>query len=406
LKFQFLNVFFVFFGFLLVTCIEKQYDTPSKKKKGANMGFDSGAMMFRVYEVDESLDSSSLIKDFAKSAAPSIRNLGRDAISGWVGPRHLLDTDLTEANCLLAGYVCATLMKAERKIPDALLRATCKIEEYTEMQRRGVAVLNRATRKEIKDRIVEELLPKMPPTLTGIPIVADAKLNRIYAQAMSESQQDAFVLGFRNTTKMMPVPHTPDVLAMKLKRIDSRNLDPVCFSPKFEEVLASEGLGPDFLTWLWFFSETENGLISPKLSGLPTSMGLLIEGPLLFYVEGEGAHEISLRKGVPTLGAEAKTALESGKKLRRAKMTLAHGNDQWSVMLDGMDFAFRSLKVPPGVPSDPLTKFQERMGYLETFLDVFYALYGHFLTLRSSRKDWDKTVTAMRTWIANRAAKV
>ena len=90
------------------------------------MGFDSGTMTFRVYEIREAI-GTEIIQLFAKNVAPPIKSLGRDAITGWVGPRHLLDTDITEANCLISGYVCVTLMKAERKIPEALLRATCRL---------------------------------------------------------------------------------------------------------------------------------------------------------------------------------------------------------------------------------------------------------------------------------------
>jgi len=115
------------------------------------MGFDSGTMTFRVYEVQESM-GTEIIKDFAKNVAPPIKNLGRDPISGWVGPRHLLDAEITEANCLSSGFIRVTLMKAERKIPDALLRATCRLEEQMEMQSRGVAMLNRATKREIKHK--------------------------------------------------------------------------------------------------------------------------------------------------------------------------------------------------------------------------------------------------------------
>jgi hypothetical protein len=160
----------------------------------------------------------------------------------------------------------------------------------------------------------------------------------------------------------------------------------------------------DFFTWLWFYWESEGGTV-PAGAGGGLPFGLMLEGPLTFIVEGEGAHEAVLRKGMPLLSAEAKTALTSGKKLRRAKFVLARGDDAWAVAVDGADFAFRSLKVPKGEPLEPAALFQQRMLHLETLTDVFYRLYEMFLDLRRSAREWEQTVDAMRAWIEARTGR-
>jgi hypothetical protein len=367
------------------------------------MGFESGSMTFRVYEVQGALGADS-VSEFARHAAPPITTLNREPIAGWVGPRHLLDREITEETCLAGMYLRVTLMKAERKIPESLLRAHCRLEEQVEMKARGLPYLNRATRREIKEAVVERLLPSMPPSLTGIPAVFDLGRNRAYVQAMSDKQQDAFVAAFRQATGLGIVPYTPEVAALKLKAVNARDLDPVCFAPDPDRSMASEGLGLDFFTWLWFYWESEGGTV-PAGAGGGLPFGLMLEGPLTFIVEGEGAHEAVLRKGMPLLSAEAKTALTSGKKLRRAKFVLARGDDAWAVAVDGADFAFRSLKVPKGEPLEPAALFQQRMLHLETLTDVFYRLYEMFLDLRRSAREWEQTVDAMRAWIEARTGR-
>lgn len=367
------------------------------------MGFDSGSMTFRVYEVQGALNADS-VAEFARNAAPPISTLNREPIAGWVGPRHLLDREIGEETCLAGMYLRLTLMKAERKIPASLLRANCRLEEQVEMKARGLPYLNRATRREIKEAVVERLLPTMPPTLSGIPVVFDLGRNRAYAQAMSEKQQDAFVAAFRQTTGLGIVPYAPEIAALKLKGVNVRDLEPACFAPDPANAVASEGLGLDFLTWLWFFWENEGGTI-PAGAGGGSPYGVMFEGPLTFIVEGDGAHEAVLRKGMPLLSAEAKTALTSGKKLRRAKLVLARGDDMWAAALDGADFSFRSLRVPKGEPLDPAALFQERMLHLETFCDVFYGLYERFLDLRRDGGAWDRTLDAMRAWVAARTGR-
>lgn len=369
------------------------------------MGFDSGSMTFRVYEVQGRLDVD-VVECFARHAVPPITTLNREPLAGWVGPRHLLDREVSPETCLAGNLLRVTLMKAERKIPSSLLRAHCKLEEQIEMKARGVPFLNRATRREIKDTVIDRLLPTMPPTLTGIPALFDLTQGVAYVQAMSEKQQDAFVLAFRQATGLGVVPHTPEVAAMKLKSLNARDLEPACFAPDPDVAAASPGLGLEFLTWLWFFWESNHGTIPTGAGGTGEPFALMLEGPLTFVVEGEGAHEAVLRKGMPLLSAEAKTALTSGKKLRRAKLVLARGDEeQWAVTIDGADFAFRSLRVPKPEPTDAEGILQERVRLMQVFLDVFFRLYERYLDLRRDARAWERTLGELRNWVADRTAR-
>ncbi len=368
------------------------------------MGFESGGMTFRVYEIQGRLDEDA-VSSFARHAAPPITTLHREPISGWVGPRHLLDREISPETCLAGNYLRVTLMKAERKIPESLLRAHCRLDEQAEIQARGVPFLNRATRREIKEAVVERLLPTMPPALTGIPALFDLIRGVAYVKAMSDPQQDAFVLAFRQATGLGITPYTPEVAALKLKAVNARDLDPVCFSPDPDVAVASPGLGLEFLTWLWFFCETEGGSLPTGAGGKGEGFGLILEGPLTFVVEGEGAHEAVLRKGMPQLSAEAKTALSSGKKLRRAKLTLARGEEQWAVTLDAADFSFRGLKLPRPEPTDPAGMLQERIRFLQLFLEVLFRLYERFLDQRRDAAAWTRTVAAMREWVSARTSR-
>jgi len=369
------------------------------------MGFESGNVTFRIYEVEGEL-TADLLEEFAKHVVPPIETLDREPISGWGGPRHLLDREITQDNCLAGMYLRVALLKAERKIPPSLLRAHCRLEEQVEMKARGLPFLNRITRSEIKEEVTGRLLPAMPPSLSGIPVVLDlTRRDRLYAQAMSEKQQDAFVAGFRSATGLGVMPLAPDVAAMKLRQLNVRDFAPAIFAPGESSVAPVEGIGLDFLTWLWFFWEEKGGTFSanPGDTGQPWQM--MLEGPLTFVVEGDGAHETVLRRGMPLISAEAKTALLSGKKLVRCKMNLVRGDDVWSVSIDGGDFGFRSLKLPKLEPMlDQVSQYQERMRHLVTFCDAFMGLFGQFLDLRRDKAAWAETLTGMQHWISSRRA--
>jgi len=361
------------------------------------MAFDSGSVSFRLFYLQQSYDSG-LVDAFARHAAPAIASLNKDPISGWVSGRHLFDRELTEEKCLFGPYLHAQLMRAEKKIPASLLRAHVKMEEDLELRAREVEHLPRAAKAEIKQRVTDALLPGMPPTLTSIPAVVDFRNDLLIAAALSDKQIDTLSPAFKETAGSLPILLTPETAALRRKQVNANDLDPVNFSPDDSvEPPAEAALGMDFFTWLWFVWEKEGGVYH-----LPDGreFGVMLEGPLTFFREGQGAHEAVLRKGTPINSREAGTALFCGKKLKRAKVVIGQGDAVMSATVDA-DFAFRSLKLPKGEQEDAIGKFQERMLFIETFWSAWLSLYDRFLDLRTDPKQWAKTLDAMRQWITH-----
>jgi len=356
--------------------------------------FESGSISFRAFHLEREFDAS-IVDDFARHAVPPVETLLSEPLIGWVSSRHLLDRELTEEKILHAGYVSVQLLRAEKKIPEALLRAHCRLEEEVERQARGVDFLPRAARAEIKDRVRKELLPTMPPTLAGMPVCVDLRNQRLLAQCMSDAKTDLLTAQFRETTGTTPRLMTPDEVAMRRSRVNVNDLATARYTP--DEEVGDErelSIGMDFLTWLWFAWEKDGGMF--KLGNL--QHGYMLEGPLVFFRDGAGAHEAVLRHGSPLNSEEARAALLCGKKLRRAKFVLAEGNALWSCALDS-DFAVRSLKLPKTEQTDPVGRFQERMLHIERFLDALFHLYDRFLKLRSDKRAWKTELDSIRKWI-------
>jgi hypothetical protein len=356
--------------------------------------FESGSVSFRAFHLDHEFDSS-IVEQFARHAVPPVETLLSEPLVGWVTSRHLLDRDLTEEKILHAGYVSVQLLRAEKKIPEALLRAHCRLEEEVERQARGVDFLPRAARVEIKDRVRKELLPTMPPTLSGMPVCLDLRNQLLLAQCMSDAKMDFLTAQFRETTGVTPRLMTPDESAMRRARVNINDLAPARYTP--DESVEDEhelSIGMDFLTWLWFAWEKDGGAF--KLANLQHAY--MLEGPLAFFREGAGAHEAVLRHGSPLNSDEARAALLCGKKLRRAKFILAEGKSPWAATLDA-DFAVRSLKLPKTEQTDPVGRFQERMLHIERFLNALLHLYDRFLKLRADKRAWRAELDSIRAWV-------
>ena len=359
------------------------------------MGFDTGRVSFRLFYLQQTYDSS-LVEAFAQEVVQPISTIKTEPISGWVTGRHLLDRDISDERCVIGPYIHVQLMKAEKKIPNSLLTATVKLEEEGEMRARETAFLPRKVRAEVKQRVIASLQPQMPPTLTGIPVVVDLRNQQLVAGALSDKQVDALKPAFKTVGDSIPIPVTQDNAALKRKRINAVDLDPITFSPDPLIVPPNEPtLGMDFLTWLWFNWENNEGNFHLP-DGRP--VGYMLEGPITFYREGEGAHEAVLRKGMPLNSREAATALMCGKKLRRAKITVAIDEKAIEATVDA-DFVFRGVKLPKAEQTEKEGIFEERMMQIETFCDTWFTLYDRFLDMRTDPKAWPQTLAAMQEWI-------
>ncbi|NCC51945.1 MAG: hypothetical protein EOM20_12110 [Spartobacteria bacterium] len=365
------------------------------------MPFEHGSVSFRMLKLPRKLPEDA-IERFAGHAAPPIDTLGEGAVRGWVTGRHLLDRNITKETAYFGGYLRLTLQSAERKIPASLLRAECKMEELALMAAEDKPFVTSRERSEIKKSVISRLLPKMPPQLKGTDFVHETGSRYLFATCTSVKMADEFTSSFQSALGFTAYPLTPDFAAQELKA-NTAALHPANFSPDMPDDTTDLQIGREFLTWLWFASEKH-------ADGIPVPTGeqvaVLVEGPVTFIHEGNGAHETTLRKGMPMNSAEAKTALLCGKKLKEAKITLAIGDDFWVFKLNADEFTFRSLALSkPEEMLDQVSLFQDRMLKIERLRELFMGLFEVYIKDRSHPETWHKTLKAIRAWVKERIAQ-
>lgn len=367
------------------------------------MPFDRGSVSFRMLELPRRFPADWLER-FSAEAAGSLESVGEGQQRGWVTGRHLLDAHLTEETAMHAGWVRLALRLAERKVPAALLQAECRMEELAAMAAEGKAYLKAKQRAEIRRSVMERLLPEMPPQLKAIPFVYQPGADHLYAAALPVSQLDMFNAALVATLGFGGEPATPETLGAKLRRVDLRDLPGASFSPEMEGEAMEAAPGREFLTWLWFKAETQNGRMALAEG---RELGVLVEGPLTFTHEGNGAHAAVLKKGAPENSIEARTCLLGGKKLKEAKITFAlDEQNTWSFGIEADQFLFRGLKLPQGEgPLDAVSRFQERMIYLEQWREIFLDLFGAFVDVRSETRKWKATLSDIREWVKGRPGR-
>lgn len=160
-------------------------------------------------------------------------------------------------------------------------------------------------------------------------------------------------------------------------------------------------LGEDFLTWLWYMSETAPENAFETADGRP--FGVRMEQRICVQ-GGEGEHRDTTTVSGPLSELrEARLGLSIGKKVTRSLIIFEREGEVWRFTLRAEDFAVSGLKPPSserGASADeePDALFYEKMYFLETCMDMLDAAYRKFLSVRLSPK-WDEEAASVRGWM-------
>ena len=369
------------------------------------MSFESGSTSLMICPLSGELPEDFLER-LAKYSAGKLDDVKEDPVIGWVSGRHLLETEISENTSICGGHLYVNLRKAERKIPAQLLNAICRREELAYMMANDTLTVPRSEKRRIKEDAVERNLMKMPPNISATAMVVDRTAQVMYLACSSASQFDVFAAEFVRALEVEPVPLSPNELMLKLFQKSETDLPALSFTSKSgaeDEAMP----GRDFLTWLWFYSEQNLGVL--KLADLG-EFTIALEGPLTFaFSNGKskdpdlsGAGESVVKKGNPLTSAEAKAALAVGKKLKKAKIMIARGDaEKWTFGFDADTFALSGLNLPEGEEMERHSRFQERvtnLGILHQVLCGYFELFAK--SLQGDRLK--KTQEAIRLWTKER----
>lgn len=360
------------------------------------MPIEKGSVTMTIFRLPRELPEDSLEK-FAANVASTLDSVKDEPNIGWTSGRYLLERRIDEETAICGGHLYLNMRVAERKIPPALLNAECRGEELAYMQANKTPTVPAKIRREIKESIIEKRLMQMPPQIVGIPMVVDSTTNMMYVGTASAAQVDRFLEFFYNSVGVEPLQVDMNELMFRLKNKDAEAIPPVRFSDvRVEE---EHTPGRDFLTWLWYYSSEEGGRV--ELGNLGR-FEIAIDGPLTFAysAEARGAGEITVKKGSPPRSAEAKSALAVGKKLRKAKLTLARGEDVWSGSFDADRFAFSGLSLPDGEEMEQHSRFAERVMHLDMFQKAMTEYFAKFVEATTGG-NWAAKQKAIVDWAAD-----
>ena len=166
-----------------------------------------------------------------------------------------------------------------------------------------------------------------------------------------------------------------------------------------ERARQTEFLGRDFLTWLWFKSETNNGWFDLEELGMAE---VWFNGRVTLQPESDQEPETITCIGENSRLSEARFALTKNKKVTQALVKLIMGDHEWTFTLDSMWMNFKSLKSPKILldkDDDPDGLFYERVFLMDQPIRAVDRIFLSFIRLRTST-DWDTMeLPALISWI-------
>ncbi len=360
------------------------------------MSFTSGSTALTICTLSGPLPEDYLSR-LAEHPICKLDNLRDEAAYGWAGYTHL-QAPVDEENAICGGFLHLQLVKAERRIPGATLKDACRRQELAYMRTEGRERCCSKEKKRIRDEAHERLLMHYPPITTSVPVIVPRTwpLGSLYAGSASQKQLDNLIALFHKSLSIEAVPLSVNEL-MRHWKLGSESDLPILSFCGASSKDADPAPARDFLTWLWYFAETSGAKLKVDLLG---DFEAMIEGPLTFAAsEAKGALLTVVKKGgCPQASAEAKAALQAGKKLKKAKLVIAHGKQVWSGVFDADSFSFSGLNLPEGEEMELHSRFEERVSFIDDLSSALYCYFRRFV--EDVRKP--ETLAKIKQWAQDR----
>lgn len=161
-------------------------------------------------------------------------------------------------------------------------------------------------------------------------------------------------------------------------------------------------LGREFLTWLLYHADDENG------GGEFVSQGGAQEGEgfrvqpgerVVLKAMGDGTGEITARGAAPAQMADVRYAVAGGLTVRDVELFLLRGDRTWQFMVNADLFDIKRVKLPELLSDDDLSRAEERLSLTDEMDGMLRDAYRAFLTERLAPSWTREVVPRLRAWL-------
>lgn len=158
-------------------------------------------------------------------------------------------------------------------------------------------------------------------------------------------------------------------------------------------------LGREFLTWLWFKTETTAKTIKHNDYG---KFELIVDDKIVLSSNSSTVKENSLKGGTPAFSKEAGNALLSGKMAQELRFILQNQESQWFFTLNANDLNVKNLKCPHIPAEDSTSYFIQRISLIRLVNDLVDTLLKEYLVLKMSAQ-LEQEIENLQDWMTSKA---
>ncbi len=409
------------------------------------MSFTSGRVTYCKFQVTG--DAPSAVDDAMLSILTEQRfretDIGTpDEVEvGFVTAEHLLDTQFTFEKIAFGiggvpGTAALFAMRMDtHKVPSDVKQAYRKINEQAAAAASATGFASKAEKREAKElasrQMDEDLAAGKFRKSKSVELLWDLAHRALYCSAASNTVVEHLSRLMRQAFGCELQYQSAGVAAGEFFRGQGRQRDyedvqPSAFTAPPPEASADQEefdgprnvsipqlpwiaqsvdlkdyLGNEWLLWLWWLTETNEGIIPD--TDLFIAIANALDMDCAWGVRGKQSLRGEIVGGGPTKLPEAGDALATGKWPRKAGLILSDGESQWELSLQADKLVASSIKLPEIEEAPTPRELLERR--LELTLAAAGALnrmYEAFLKQRTSG-GWPGKRDTIRKWIKQRS---
>jgi hypothetical protein len=157
-------------------------------------------------------------------------------------------------------------------------------------------------------------------------------------------------------------------------------------------------LGREFLTWLLFYADDENGG-GAFTDGDGEPFRVRAGERIVLKALGEGAGEITARGAAPAETADVRYAIAGGLSVHEADLLFLRGERTFQAAVTAELFDIKRAKLPALVSDEDLLRAEERLQLLDELFGMLRAAYKAFLRVRLQGSWESEEVPRLRGWL-------
>lgn len=336
---------------------------------------------------------------------------GKEEVEGWTVPDRILDADFEDLNRWLVGdYLRLSLRVDKKTLPAKLFAATVKDAAERWAADKGVERCPASIKKELKEELEDRWFARALPSAKVITATWSISEGTVLVETLSAPALERFKKRFHRTFGMKLVDWSPldwvdtftagDLLTSSPGSVSSTTHapapGPVPTRDEGQPILPH--LAGEFLTWLWWRSDTGKTF---DLGGDVGPVELWVDERIVFREEGDNK-AVAVLVGDPAQALEARAALVGGRVVQDIRLGMRRDDREFVFTLKGSALDLQSAKLPVVLAAGTEELVHDTQWLIAELWSVLGALYTAFAQARTS-PEWGSTLWALRSWAQGEA---